>query len=214
VGWGLHTVTEESVYIIVPEDAPPEARKELEDLESQTLDDICLIIGIPFMLHKGLKYIPTIIAWAFKEGGSYGDDYLSPDGRVPKKRLRLMREIYNELASKVPVKIEEHAEGGRGAVWPCEVLDLKEVQEEAMLLAKSDEILIRMDDKKDYWMLFKRAIVHDSGSWKELSFKERIRKHMDVENKYLRAWGNFFLKALELHREYPNVRFWFKTETI
>jgi|YelNatPaOPRAMG01_1025707.scaffolds.fasta_scaffold59050_2 hypothetical protein len=37
-------MTEESVYIIVPEDAPPEARKELEDLESQTLDDICLII--------------------------------------------------------------------------------------------------------------------------------------------------------------------------
>ena len=60
-------------------------------------------------LHKGLKYIPTIIAWAFREGGSYGDDYLSPEGRVPKKRLRQMREVYDELAGKVPVRIEEQS---------------------------------------------------------------------------------------------------------
>jgi hypothetical protein len=61
-------MTEESVYIIVADDAPPEARKELEDLEHQTLEDIHQVIGIPFMLHKGLKYIPTIIAWAHEEG--------------------------------------------------------------------------------------------------------------------------------------------------
>jgi hypothetical protein len=70
-----------------------------------------------------------------------------------------MKEVYDELAGKIPVRIEEHAEGGRGAVWPCEVLDLKEVQEEAMLLAKSDEILIRMDDKRDYLLLFRSVMV-------------------------------------------------------
>jgi len=207
-------MTEESVYIIVPEDAPPEARKELEDLESQTYNDICAIIGIPFMLHKGLKYIPTIIAWAFKEGGSYGFDYLDPEGKVSKWHSRLMREVYNELASKVDVRIEEHAEGGRGAVWPCEVLDLKEVQDEATLLAKSDKILVRIENKSDYKMLLKRAAAHTGDWWKKIPFEERIRKHMELENNYFRAWGNFFLKALELHRKYPNVRFWFKTESI
>ena len=209
-------MTEESVYIIVPKDAPQEARKELEDLEHQTLEDIHQVIGIPYMLHKGLKYIPTIIAWAFKEGGSYGDDYLSPEGRVSRKRLKLMREVYDELAGKVPVRIEEHAEGGRGAVWPCEVLDLKEVQEEAMLLAKSDEILIRMDDKRDYLLLFRSVMVETprTHGWDKLPLKERIRLKMEEENRYFRAWGNFFLKALELRRKYPNVRFWFKTETI
>jgi hypothetical protein len=50
--------------------------------------------------------------------------------------------------------------------------------------------------------------------WDKLPLKERIRLKMEEENRYFRAWGNFFLKALELHRKYPNVRFWFKTETI
>jgi phosphoribosyl 1,2-cyclic phosphodiesterase len=157
-------VTEEYIYIVVPDDAPPEARKELEDLEHQTLEDIHQVIGIPFMLHKGLKCIPTILAWAFEKGGSYGDDYLDPEGKVSRWHLRLMKEVYDELSRKVDVKIEEHAEGRLGAVWPCEVLDLKEVQEEAMLLAKSDKILVKMDNKRDYQMLLRRAAAHTSSS--------------------------------------------------
>ena len=204
-------MTEEYIYIVVPDDAPPEARKELKDLQSQTLNDeekgINLIIGIPFMLHKGLKYIPTILAWAFEKGGSYGDDYLDPEGKVSRWHSRLMKEVYDELSRKVDVKIEEHAEGRLGAVWPCEVLDLKEVQEEAVLLAKSDKILVKMDNKRDYRMLLRRAAAHTSSSWEELPFEERIRRHMEIENRYFRAWGNFFLKALELRRKSPNARF-------
>ncbi|MEM3648646.1 MAG: hypothetical protein QW506_05725 [Thermoproteota archaeon] len=204
-------MTENSIYIIIPEDAPPEAMKELKELEYQTYREIHLILGIPFMLSKGLKYIPTILAWAFEEGGSYGDDSL---GRASKKYLRLMEEVYKELASRVDVKIERSPQGGRRAVWPSETLDLKEVQEEAMLLAKSEEILLKMSDKRDYWMLFRHSIAYEVHPWEKLPFKERLRKHMELENKYLRAWGNFFLKALELHRKYPNVKFWFTIEMI
>ncbi|MEM2058968.1 MAG: hypothetical protein QXJ62_06530 [Nitrososphaeria archaeon] len=83
-----------------------------------------------------------------------------------------------------------------------------------MLLAKSEEILLKMSDKRDYWMLFRHAITHEVHTREKLPFKEKIRKHMELENKYLRAWGNFFLKALELHRKYPNVKFWFTIEMI
>ena len=206
-------MTEHSVYIIVPRDAPPEAKKELEKLEYQAYAEngISLILGIPFMFHKGLKYIPTILAWAFREGGSYGDE----DPKEPsKKRKMIMLEIYNELKSKVDVKIDRTPMTGFRAFWPSETLDVKEVQEEALLLANSDEILLKISDKKDYWMLFRHAITYKVNTWEKLPFKERIRKHMELENKYLRAWGNFFLKALELHRKYPNVRFWFTIEMI
>ncbi|MEM2172986.1 MAG: hypothetical protein QXS66_07040 [Thermoproteota archaeon] len=204
-------MTENSIYIIIPEDAPPEARKELKELESQTYDEIHLILGIPFMLSKGLKYIPTILAWAFEEGGSVGDEHPK---ELSKKMKKMMLEIYKELASRVDVKIERSPQGGRRAVWPSETLDLKEVQEEAELLAKSEEILLKMDDKRDYWMLFRHAIAYEVHPWEKLTFKERLRKHMEMENKHFRAWGNFFLKALELHRKYPNVKFWFTIEMI
>lgn len=207
-------MTEYSVYIIVPDDAPPEARKDLEKLEHETYADeegIHMVIGIPFMLHKGLKYIPTIISWALEGKGSYGND----DIRVRKKHLRLMKQVYEELASKVDVKIEASPLGGRRGLWPCETLDLKEVQDEALILAKSDKILLRMDDKRDYWMLFESTIANKVHPWWEtLPFKERVRKTMEQNNRYFRAWGNFFLKALELHKKYPNVRYWFTIEMI
>ncbi|MEM2373755.1 MAG: hypothetical protein QXI11_04860, partial [Thermoproteota archaeon] len=104
-------MTENSIYIIIPEDAPPEARKELKELESQTYDEIHLILGIPFMLSKGLKYIPTILAWAFEEGGSVGDEHPK---ELSKKMKKMMLEIYKELASRVDVKIERSPQGGGG----------------------------------------------------------------------------------------------------
>ncbi|MBO3832021.1 MAG: hypothetical protein FGF51_01345 [Candidatus Brockarchaeota archaeon] len=204
-------MTEHYILIIPSEDAPPEARKELKELQHQFSDEISLILGIPFMLRKGLKYIPTILAWAFEEGGSYGDDSM---GRVLKKHLKLMEEVYEELASRVDVKIDRTPTTRFRAFWPSETLDVKEVQEEALLLANSDGILLKISDKKDYWMLFRHAITYKVHTWEKLPFKERIRKHMELENKYLRAWGNFFLKALELRRKYPNVKFWFAIEMI
>jgi hypothetical protein len=73
-----------------------------------------------------------------------------------------------------------------------------------------------MNDKRDYLLLFRSVRVETPGTygWDNLPLKERIRLKMEEENRYFRAWGNFFLKALELHRKHPKVRFWFKTETI
>ncbi|MGB9718221.1 MAG: hypothetical protein ACPL4E_07275 [Thermoproteota archaeon] len=203
-------MTEHYVRIMVPENAPLDARKEIKELQLQTSDEISLILGIPFMLHKGLKYILTILAWAFREGGSYGDEH--PKEPSEKKR-RMMLEIYRELESKVDVKIDRTMMTGFRAFWPCEVLDLKEVREEAALLAKSDGILLSLKNPRDYWIL-RRGAEALTGGWEELPLNERIRRYMELENKYLRAWGNFFLRALELRRKYPSVKFWFTVEMI
>ncbi|MBO3798134.1 MAG: hypothetical protein JTT13_04655 [Candidatus Brockarchaeota archaeon] len=161
-------MTEHYVHIIVAESAPSEARKEIKELQFQTSCEISLILRIPFMLHKGLKYVPTILAWAFEKGGSYGDEHPK---ELSKKRRRIMLEIYKELESKVDVKIDRTPMTGFRAFWPCEVLDIKEVQEEAELLVKSNEILLKMSDKRDYWMLFRHTVIHKMHPWKNCHSK-------------------------------------------
>ncbi|MEM3449227.1 MAG: hypothetical protein QXP38_10205 [Nitrososphaerota archaeon] len=178
--------------------------------EFRELGNISPIIGVQYMLHKGLKYIPTIIMMACNPwGSSYGDTVMKVSGR--KKEIVLG--IFKDLKKKVKVNIECDPPFVWGAVWPHEILDLKEVQDEAMLLATSDEILLSMDALRDYWIMRRNVEVeiHRSltGEEKITLQPEEIRGEMEIVNNYLRKWGGFFLKTLELHRKYPDVRFWF-----
>ncbi|MEM3660170.1 MAG: hypothetical protein QXU11_07125 [Thermoproteota archaeon] len=179
-------------------DAPPEAKRECKKLGY-----VSPIIGIQYMLHKGLRYIPTIIMMAYDaEVGSYGDTKME----VSREHEELMLKLFLELEKKVNVKIEKIiGDETEGAVWPHEILDLKEVQDEAMLLATSDEILLSMENPDDCQM-----VTEEIEAEKGVLTRENIKKRMEKINKYLREWGGFFLKTLELHRKYPDVRFRFR----
>ncbi|MEM2057247.1 MAG: hypothetical protein QXO76_03195, partial [Thermoproteota archaeon] len=134
-------------------------------------------------------------------GSSYGDTVMKVSGR--KKEIVLG--IFKDLKKKVKVNIECDPPFVWGAVWPHEILDLKEVQDEAMLLATSDEILLSMENPDDCQM-----VTEEIEAEKGVLTRENIKKRMEKINKYLREWGGFFLKTLELHRKYPDVRFRFR----
>ncbi|MBO3798132.1 MAG: hypothetical protein QXZ66_09335 [Thermoproteota archaeon] len=187
-------------WIKISDDAPPDIKKELEALGS-----ISPVFGIQFMLHKGLRYIPTIIAWAHEFGGSYGDMGV----KVRKKHRDLMLNVYQELEGKVNVKMDRYPSGAiQAVIWPCEILDLKEVQEEAKLLATSDEILFSTKKVGDYWLV-RKDFVDELELHRKMPRKECMERGVRIVNEKLREWGNYFLKALEVHRKYPNIRFWF-----
>jgi len=38
---------------------------------------------------------------------------------------------------------------------------------------------------------------------------KRAERKIEVENRFGRDFGNYLLKALEIHRNYPDARFWF-----
>ncbi|MEM4169457.1 MAG: hypothetical protein QXY99_05165 [Thermoproteota archaeon] len=190
-------MTERVFKIRISEDALPGVEKEFREL-----GNISPIIGVQYMLHKGLKYIPTIIMMACNPwGSSYGDTVMKVSGR--KKEIVLG--IFKDLKKKVKVNIECDPPFVWGAVWPHEILDLKEVQDEAMLLATSDEILLSMENPDDCQM-----VTEEIEAEKGVLTRENIKKRMEKINKYLREWGGFFLKTLELHRKYPDVRFRFR----
>ncbi|MGB9718653.1 MAG: hypothetical protein ACPL4E_09495 [Thermoproteota archaeon] len=199
-------MTERIFKIRRPEDALLEVEKEFKEL-----GNIRPIIGVQYMLHKGLKYIPTIIMMACDaEVGSYGDTKME----VSREHEELVLKLFLELEGKVNVRMEKIiGDGTEGAVWPCEILDMKEVRDEAMLLATSDEILLSTDTIRDYWIMRRNIEVEIHRSLTRREKKklqpEEIRREMEIVNNYLRKWGNFFLKAMEIHRKYPDVRFWF-----
>ncbi|MGB9718652.1 MAG: hypothetical protein ACPL4E_09490 [Thermoproteota archaeon] len=176
----------------------PEAKREWKKL-----DYVSPVIGVQYMLHKGLKYIPTIIMMACDaEVGSYGDTKME----VSREHEELVLKLFLELEGKVNVRMEKIiGDGTEGAVWPCEILDMKEVRDEAMLLATSDEILLSTDNPDD-----RQTVVREIEAEKGVLTEENIKKRMEIVNNYLRKWGNFFLKAMEIHRKYPDVRFRFR----
>ncbi|MGC8831664.1 MAG: hypothetical protein ACP5PQ_03690 [Thermoproteota archaeon] len=199
-------MTERIFKIRRPEDALLEVEKEFKEL-----GNIRPIIGVQYMLHKGLKYIPTIIMMACNPwGSSYGDTGMN----VSRKKKEVVLGIFKDLEKKVKVKIEHDPPFVWGAVWPCEILDMKEVRDEAMLLATSDEILLSTDTIRDYWIMRRNIEVEIHRSLTRREKKklqpEEIRREMEIVNNYLRKWGNFFLKAMEIHRKYPDVRFRFR----
>lgn len=242
-------------YIIPPKDVPKEIKEEIEKFPG-----IWFVTGIPFMFEKGLKYIPTIISLAcgMKEPGekiilslssgasiseevrySVGDD--DDEFEISEEQAKIIEETFKELKQKVKVRKRKDLEGGweYRINWPSDVLDLKEVQEEAKKLANSNEVIISKDNPKDiaiirgmlerrwtnemasieYWVRERpeivaeeakqRLLLKDDKQAKEKYIEENTDLEIESENNSLREWGEYFLKALELHKKYPKVRFWF-----
>jgi hypothetical protein len=111
----------------------------------------------------------------------------------------------DSLRHKVDIRIKKE-ERWESALWPSEILDLKEVQDEVNWLTTRDLLL-----KKD---LEDRRLAEKilPGSWisdEKLSLDEKIDKVIEIENKWGKELGDFFSKAFELHTRYPDAKFWF-----
>ncbi|NHV06546.1 MAG: hypothetical protein HA495_04325 [Thaumarchaeota archaeon] len=227
-------------YIIPPKDVPKEIKEEIEKFPG-----IWFVTGIPFMFEKGLKYIPTIISLACgmnvteEVRYSAGDD--DDEFEISEEQAKIIEETFKELKQKVKVRKRKDLEGGweYRINWPSDVLDLKEVQEEAKKLANSNEVIISKDNPKDiaiirgmlerrwtnemasieYWVRERpeivaeeakqRLLLKDDKQAKEKYIEENTDLEIESENNSLKEWGEYFLKALELHKKYPKVRFWF-----
>jgi hypothetical protein len=113
------------------------------------------------------------------------------------------------MREKLKVRIVRAIEGrGMRALWPCEILDLKEVQDEINRLASqtllSKEDLLDMEVAK---RLFGRPLGKEPTP-------EDINRIIDGTNWSGKKFGEFFMKALEIRRKYPNARFWFSLEVL
>ncbi|MEM2089459.1 MAG: hypothetical protein QXF52_12490, partial [Thermoproteota archaeon] len=89
--------------------------------------------------------------------------------------------------------------------WPCEILDLKEVQDEIKMLTSGP--LLTMDNPEDR-ELVEQATKTSNGK----PLEKVIDRNIDLLNTNARLEGAFLTKATEFHRKYPKMRFWFYVE--
>ena len=120
--------------------------------------------------------------------------------------------LFNSMREKIKVRTRfVRLLRGRGmrALWPCEILDLKEVQDEINRLAS--QTLLSKEDPQDMEVA-KRLLRWFSH--KESTLEENMNRTIETMNWRGKKFGEFFMKALEIHRKYPKARFWFNLEVL
>ncbi len=186
---------EYALSICYQDGSHPEAEKELSELHS--VGDVDESVS---MLKKNLIYISTIA-------------YTARELQLPKKRDD-MRRAYHRLKRKVKIDIrrscgEREYRGPKRVFWPSEVLDLKEVQDEIETLMKG---LHSKDDPDDREMARLRIEDYDKSNpenkERALPMDVRIDNCIEGRNKVLRRWSTFLNRATEIHRKYPEAKFW------
>ncbi|MGB9718650.1 MAG: hypothetical protein ACPL4E_09480 [Thermoproteota archaeon] len=141
---------------------------------------------------KGLRHMSTILATAY-------------DLKFSKREG--MKEVYEKLRRKVKVWVRSGNPWGFSnyvvtrVFWPCEILDLKEVQDEIKVLTSGP--LLSMDNPEDR-RLVEQATKRPS--------KELIDRNMDELNICANSTVDFLTKSAEFHHKYPKFRFWFYVE--
>ena len=151
------------------------------------------------MWQKSLKNIATILQTA-------RDLRPSEEGET--------REIYNRLRQKVKVWVRTKCHEvdnyiAKRAFWPSEVLDVKEVQDEIKILVSGD--LLSKESKED------RRIVELAIKWlpdeeKRKPIEVIVDRWIGLLNNRIRRLGLLLGRATEIHRRYPDTRFWFYVE--
>jgi len=136
---------------------------------------------------KGLKYLPMIIATAC-------------DSRFAKEEK--IKDIFEELRKKVKIRIRKRCQKTEKNMdysrvfWPCEILDLKEVQDEVKML---NGFLLSKENPDDVEMM-RRIAGHP--------FDESTIRWLNMCVGDLKA---MLTRATEFHRKHPDVKFWFRT---
>lgn len=179
-----------------------EIEKELSAIAfnpARVIDERYGIDEFEVMWRKGLRYIPTIILTAFK---------------IRWLMRSNIRTVYNKLRRKVKVEIKNNCHDTdnyvvRRAFWPCEILDLKEVQDEVKIL--TDNILLSGDKPED------REMVQQAIKWldeedKQIPIEKVIDRNIDFLNACIRGIGIFLTKSTDFRQKYPEAKFWFYVE--
>jgi len=186
------------------------SRKAREEIER--LDKEGLWFGwsdVEALQLKGFKYIPMIIYTGDRLQDSpleYKESFIGSPLNLPLPYYEEIYMLFNSMREKLKVRIARAIEGrGKRALWPCEILDLKEMQDEVNRLATRE--LLSKEDPQDMEVA-KRLL-----RW--FSKEESTLDHaIDDTNRSGKKFGEFFMKALEIRRKYPNARFWFNLEVL
>lgn len=188
----------------IPKKNPRAVREALGGLRALFDYDI-----LEIMQRKGLKYIPMIFYtshFVLDDPSEYEHEYAFLD--LPASCFEEMVRLFNSVRQRLNVKIRKTREGVRYALWPSEVLGLKEVQDEINWLAMHE--MISKNDPKDRGFAKKsrersKAAV---GNY-EKATEDEIDEYIEFMSVAFRELSDFFLKALEVYKKYQKSRFWF-----
>jgi hypothetical protein len=147
------------------------------------------------MWRKDLRYLSTILATA------YDRENINREG---------MKEVFEELRKKVRVWIRDGCVWRRSdyvamrVLWPCDILDLKEVQDEIKAI---NSRLFSKDNPADV------EIVRQSMTrFRKEIFPKELIDNVESLDYCIRGLGGFLAKLTEFHRKYPRRRFWLIVE--
>ncbi|MEM2980119.1 MAG: hypothetical protein QW385_01910 [Thermoproteota archaeon] len=181
-----------------------ETEKELDAVAFYTVtipDERCGMDAFEVLWQKGLRHMATILATAY-------------DLKFSKQNG--MKEVYDQLRRKVKVWIRSEYPWGHGdyivprVFWPCEILDLKEVQDEIRVLASGSFISREnQEDRRIMCQAIKRIAKMDMPA-EEID--KKINDNLGIINTFMKDIGTFLTKTTEFHRKHPNMRFWFYVE--
>jgi len=171
------------------------ARTELQQIESVWFH----WSDVKALQLKGFKYIPMIIYTGDRLQDSpleYKESFIGSPLSLPLPYYEEIYMLFNSMREKLKVRIVRAIEGrGKRALWPCEILDLKEVQDEINRLAS--QTLLSKEDPQDMEVA-KRLLRWFSH--KESTLEENMNRTIETMNWRGKKFGDFFMKALESTR--------------
>jgi hypothetical protein len=163
---------------------------------SNIMDERYGVDHFEVMWQKGLRYLSTILATAYRH------ENINREG---------MKEIFEELRRKVRVWIRDGCAWYRGnyvamrVLWPCDVLDLREVQDEIEMI--NSRFSLSKDNPADVEIV-RQSMMRFR---KEIPPEELIGYTKSLHN-CIRGLGDFLAKLTEFHRKYPKRKFWLIVE--
>lgn len=187
------------------------ARRELEQLDKKGLwfgwSDV------EALQLKDFKYIPMIIYTGHYICDSplgYKESFIGFDLNLPLPYYEEVYKLFNFLRKKIKVRIVRAISArGKRALWPCEILDSKKMQDEINRLATQP--LLSKNDPQDI-EIAKRLLRWFSN--RESTPEEKISYAIEVTNQFGKEFGDFFTKTLEIHKKHPKAKFWFSLEVL
>ncbi|MEM2087933.1 MAG: hypothetical protein QXF52_04580 [Thermoproteota archaeon] len=179
----------------------PAMEKELHEVAmhpASLMDERYGVDQSEVMWRKGLRYLSTIVATAFDL------QYTKREG---------IKEIFEELKQKVKVWIRAGCAWDRDnyivtrVFWPCEILDLKEVQDEVKMLTSG--FSLSKENPEDVEMVQQSM----RRFWKEKKMPtEELISNIESLDACIKKLGTLLTMATEIHHKYPEKKFWFYVE--